>query len=308
MSPAVDSGLPDMTAPQTHTLETQGAVLTYDVRPGSSAAEPPLLLIGSPMAASGFASLAARFPDRTVVTYDPRGADRSRRTDGAAQSTPEEHADDLSRIVDALDAGPVDVFASSGGAVNALVLVARRPEQVRTLVAHEPPLLQLLPDREPALAATRHMRETYLRAGFGAGMAEFIRLVVHVGPVTDDYTAQPAPDPAAFGLPTEDDGSRDDVLLAQNLLTCTSQEHDLEALRRASTRIVVAVGVGSAGQLAHRGGEALAERLGTAAVEFPGDHGSFLDTGYGPPQDVDAVAERLRAVLAGDRDPVTAGS
>ena len=175
-------------------------------------------------------------------------------------------------------------------------------------MAHEPPAVQLLPDREPALAATRHMRETYLRDGFGAGMAEFIRLVVHSGPVTDDYTAQPAPDPAAFGLPTEDDGSRDDVLLAQNLLTCTSQEHDVEALRRASTRVVVAVGVGSAGQLAHRGGLALAERLGTAAVEFPGDHGSFLDTGYGPPQDVDAVAERLRAVLARDRDPVTAGS
>jgi pimeloyl-ACP methyl ester carboxylesterase len=297
-----------MTAPQTHTLETQGAVLTYDVRPGSSPSEPPLLLIGSPMAASGFASLAARFPDRTVVTYDPRGAERSRRTDGATESTPEEHADDLSRIVDALGAGPVDVFASSGGAVNALVLVARRPEQVRTLVAHEPPAVPLLPDREPALAAIRHMRETYLRDGFGAGMAEFIRLVMHTGPMTDDYVRQPGPDPAAFGLPTEDDGSRDDVLLAQNLLTCTSQEHDLEALRRASTRVVVAVGVGSAGQLAHRGGLALAERLGTAAVEFPGDHGSFLDTGYGPPQDVDAVAERLRAVLAGDRDPVTAGS
>ena len=308
MSPAVGDGLPGMTAPQTQTLETQGAVLTYDVRPGSSASEPPLLLIGSPMAASGFASLAARFPDRTVVTYDPRGADRSRRTDGAAESTPEEHADDLSRLIDALDAGPVDVFASSGGAVNALVLVARHPEQVRTLVAHEPPAVQLLPDREPALAANRHVHDTYVRAGFGAGMAEFIRLVMASGPVTDDYVEQPGADPAAFGLPTEDDGSRDDVLLGQNLLTCTSYEHDIEALRRASTRIVAAVGVGSAGQLAHRGGKALAERLGTAAVEFPGDHGSFLDAGYGPPPDVDAVAERLSAVLAGDRDPVATGS
>jgi pimeloyl-ACP methyl ester carboxylesterase len=305
MSPAVDRGLPGMTAPQTHTLETQGAVLTYDVRPGSSA-EPPLLLIGSPMAASGFASLAARFPDRTVVTYDPRGADRSRRTDGAAESTPEEHADDLSRLIDALGAGPVDVFASSGGAVNALVLVARHPERVRTLVAHEPPAVQLLPDREPALAACRHVHDTYARAGHGAGLAEFIRLVQHSGP-TDGFTEQPAADPAAFGLPTEDDGSRDDVLLAQNLLTCTSHEHDVEALRRASTRIVAAVGVGSAGQLAHRGGLALAERLGTTAVEFPGDHGSFLDAGYGPPPDVDTVAARLREVLAGDRGTVTVG-
>jgi pimeloyl-ACP methyl ester carboxylesterase len=306
MSPAHGAGLMGMTAPQTHTLETRGAVVSYDVRPGSSSSEPPLLLIGSPMGASGFASLAERFPDRTVVTYDPRGADRSRRTDGAAESTPEEHADDLSRLVDALGTGPVDVFASSGGAVNALVLVARHPEQVRTLVAHEPPATQLLPDREPALAACRHIQETYRRAGHGAGMAEFIRLVMHRGP-TDGFTDQPAADPATFGLPAEDDGSRDDVLLAQNLVTCNAQEHDIDALRRAPTRIVAAVGVGSAGQLAHRGGLALAERLGTTAVEFPGDHGSFLDSGYGPPSDVDAVAERLHEVLAADRDTVTAG-
>ena len=307
MSPAPGAGLRGMTAPQTHTLETQGAVLAYDVRPGSSASEPPLLLIGSPMDASGFASLAERFPDRTVVTYDPRGAGRSRRTGGAAQSRPEEHADDLSRLIEALEAGPVDVFASSGGAVNALVLVAQHPEQVRTLVAHEPPATQLLPDREPALAACRHVQETYRRAGYGAGMAEFIRLVMHRGP-TDGFTEQPAADPATFGLPAEDDGSRDDVLLAQNLVTCNAQEHDIEALRRASTRIVAAVGEGSAGQLAHRAGLALAERLGTTAVVFPGDHGSFLDTGYGPPPDVDAVAARLREVLAGDRDAVAAGS
>ena len=305
MSPAQRAGLTGMTALQTHTLETPGAVLTYDVRPGDG---PPLLLIGSPMGAAGFGTLAGHFADRTVVTYDPRGVDRSRRTDGATETTPEEHADDLSRLIATLDAGPVDVFASSGGAVNALVLVARHPEQVRTLVAHEPPALQLLPDREPALAATRHIRETYEARGYGAGMAEFIRIVGHRGPVPEDLGDQPVPDPAVFGLPAEDDGSRDDVLLGQNLLTCTSHEHDVEALRRASTRVVAAVGVGSAGQLAHRGGLALAERLGTTAVEFPGDHGSFLDAGYGPPRDVDAVAGRLREVLVGDRDPVAAGS
>ena len=305
MSPAPGAGLMGMTAPQTHTLETRGAVVTYDVRPGSPSSEPPLLLIASPMGASGLASLAERFPDRTVVTYDPRGADRSRRTDGVAESTPEEHADDLSRLIDALGAGPVDVFATSGGAVNALVLVARHPEQVRTLVAHEPPAVQLLPDRGPALAACRHVVETYRRAGRGAGMAEFIRLAMHSGP-TDGFTERPAADPAAFGLPAEDDGSRDDVLLGQNLLTSASYEHDVEALRRTPTRVVAAVGVGSAGQLAHRGGLALADRLGTTAVQFPGDHGSFLDSGYGPPPDVDAVAERLREVLAGDRDTVTA--
>ena len=127
MNLASGAGLTGMTEPQTQTLETPGAVLAYDVRPGSSAV-PPLLLIGSPMGAAGFGTLAAHFRDRTVVTYDPRGAERSRRTDGATETTPEEHADDLSRLIATLGAGPVDVFASSGGAVNALVLVARQDQ------------------------------------------------------------------------------------------------------------------------------------------------------------------------------------
>src|SRR4051812_16930812 len=108
-----------MTDPNTHTLEVPGVNLTYDVRePEADSAAPPLLLIGSPMDARGFVSLASHFTDRTVVTYDPRGVNRSERTNGTRESTPELHADDLHRIVSALDAGPVDIFASSGGGVN----------------------------------------------------------------------------------------------------------------------------------------------------------------------------------------------
>ncbi|WP_409329701.1 alpha/beta fold hydrolase [Trujillonella humicola] len=286
-----------MTAPQTSTLEVPGALLAYDVRPGDgSSAEPPLLVLGSPMAASGFGTVAGMFPERTVVTYDPRGAERSRRTDGAAVSTPEEHAEDLARLVEAVGGGPVDVLATSGGAINALVLVSRRPELVRTLVAHEPPAVALLPDREEATAACRHVSQTYQRSGFGAGMAEFIRLVMHAGPIPADWADTPA-DPAAFGLPTEDDGSRDDVLLGQNMDTNPVHEFDLDALRAASTRIVPAVGANSAGTLAHRGGEAVAQALGTAAVVFPGDHGSWTDGGHGDPADATAFAARLREVL-----------
>ncbi|MGY1742781.1 MULTISPECIES: alpha/beta fold hydrolase [unclassified Blastococcus] len=286
-----------MTAPQTSTLEVPGAVLAYDVRPGDgSSGEPPLFVLGSPMAASGFGTVAGLFPDRTVVTYDPRGAERSRRTDGASTSTPQEHADDLARLIEAVGGGPVDMLATSGGAINALVLVSRRPELVRTLVAHEPPAVALLPDREEAAAACRHVSETYQRAGFGAGMAEFIRLVMHSGPIPADWADTPA-DPAAFGLPTEDDGSRDDVLLGQNMDTNPTSEFDLEALRRASTRIVPAVGATSVGQLAHRGGEAVAEALGTVAVVFPGDHGSWTDGGHGDPADAAAFTARLREVL-----------
>src|SRR4029079_13793164 len=97
-----------MTEPTTSTLEAPGAVLTYDVRRNADSAEPVLLLIVSPMGASGFGTLAGHFPDRTVVTYDPRGVERSRKTDPASQSTPEQHADDLHRVIEALGGAPVD--------------------------------------------------------------------------------------------------------------------------------------------------------------------------------------------------------
>jgi pimeloyl-ACP methyl ester carboxylesterase len=259
-----------VTDPKTYTLDVPGAVLTYDVRGSDVSTGPVLLIVGSPMGASGFATLAWHFADRPVVTYDPRGADRSRRTDGAAETTPDEHADDLHRLIAVVDGGPVDIFASSGGAVNALALVARHPEQVRTLVAHEPPACQELPDREPVLAACADIRRTYLRSGFGPAMAKFIALVSYQGPLPPGYPELPAPDPAAFGLPAGDDGSRDSPLLGQNIVTCNSYRHDFGALRAAPTRVVIGVGAQSGQLVAGRAGLAVAGRLGTPPVTFPG--------------------------------------
>ncbi len=288
-----------MTDPKTHTLDVPGAVLTYDVRSNEASTQPVLLIIGSPMGASGFVTLASHFTDRTVVTYDPRGADRSRRTDGAAETTPDEHADDLHRLIAALDAGPVDIFASSGGAVNALALVARHPEQVRTLVAHEPPASQELPDREAVLAACADIQQTYQRSGFGPAMAKFIALVSYQGELSPGYADQPGPDPAAFGLPAEDDGRRDDALLGQNIMTCNTYRHDFGALRAASTRVVIGVGAESGQGIAGRAGTAVAGRLGTPPVTFPGDHGGFLGGEYGQSGEPDAFAATLHKVLAG---------
>ncbi|MBE3015577.1 alpha/beta hydrolase [Microbispora sp. NEAU-D428] len=287
-----------MTEPRTHTLEVPGCVLHYDVREAEGTTEPILLMIGSPMDATGFTALARHFQDRTVVTYDPRGIGRSARTDGAAESTPDLHADDLHRLIDALGGGPVDIFASSGGAVNGLALVARHPEQVRTLVAHEPPAAQVLPDREQALAAIADIRRTYEREGFGPAMVKFIAVVGLQGEIPADFADQPMQSPAAFGLPTEDDGIRDDPMMRQNLMTCTHHEHDFEALRAAPTRVVVGVGVESEGQMARRAGEAVAERLGTKPVIFPSNHGGFLDDTFGMPGDPDNFAVTLRQVLA----------
>ena len=286
------------TEPTTQTLEVPGATLTYDVRRNDESTEPILFLIGSPMGAAGFGSLAGHFTDRTIVTYDPRGAERSNKADPESPSTPDDHADDLHRIIQAIGGGPVDLFASSGGAVNALALVAKHPEDVRTLIAHEAPIATILPDRENAMATTRAIHETYQRSGWGAGMAHFIAVVSHRGEFPDDYAQQPAPNPAMFGMPIEDDGSRTDVMLGQNMITCTHYEPDFDALRSASTRIVVAAGGESEGEMANRGAHAAAERLGIEPVIFPSDHGGFLGGEYGQTGDPDAFAAKLREVLS----------
>lgn len=288
-----------MTEPKRHTLDAPGAEIHYDVRSNDATTEPPLLLIGSPMGAAGFVTLAGHFPDRTVVTYDPRSSERSKRTDGASETRVEEHADDLHRLIDALDAGPVDVFASSGGAVNALALVAGHPGDVRTLVAHEPPAAQEVPDRAAVLAACEDIRDTYRRRGFGPAMAKFIAVVSYDGPFPAGYADEPAPDPAMFGMPTEDDGSRDDPLLGHNIVTSTHHRHDFDALRAAPTRIVVGVGATSRTNLAGRAGAAVAERLGVEPVTFPGGHDGFLGGEYGGMGEPDAFAATLRQVLEG---------
>jgi pimeloyl-ACP methyl ester carboxylesterase len=286
------------TQPTTHTFEAPGATLTYDIRRNAETTEPILVLIGSPMGAGGFGTLAGHFADRTVVTYDPRGVERSAKADPTSPSTPDEHADDLHRLIEALGAGPVDLFASSGGAINALALVARHPDDVRTLVAHEPPLAAIVPDREGALAVSRAVHETYMQRGFGAGMAHFIAVVSHRGPMTMEFAAQPGPDPAMFGMPADDDGSRTDALLGQNIVSSTHFEPDFDALRAASTRIVIAAGAESDGELARRGAEAAAERLGTTPVRFPSGHGGFLGGEYGQTGEPEAFAAKLREVLA----------
>jgi pimeloyl-ACP methyl ester carboxylesterase len=286
-----------MTEPKTDTLPAPGAVLHYDIRSADSSTHPALLIIGSPMGAAGFVTLAGHFADRMVVTYDPRGSGRSQRTDGALETTPDEHADDLHRLIAAVDAGPVDIFASSGGAVNALVLVAKHPEQVRTLVAHEPPAFSALPDRDTVLAACVDIHQTYQRSGFGPAMAKFIALASQQGPIPADYASRPAPDPAAFGLPAEDDGSRNDPLVGQNMISCPHYEHDFGALRAASTRIVVGAGEESGQTVTGRSSAAVAERLGMAPVTFPGGHDGFLGGEYGGMGKPDAFAATLHTLL-----------
>lgn len=283
-----------------HVLPRPGADLAYDVDgplPPQDGAR-PLVMIGQPMDASGFADLTAEFADRTVVRYDPRGLGRSVRSDGATENRAETQADDVHAVIDAVGGGPVDLFASSGGAVTALALVQRHPGDVATLVAHEPPLIGVIPDADAARRAWRTVVERYAADGFGAGMAAFIQFTSWTGEIDDAYFAQPPADAAAFGLPGDDDGSRDDPLLSGVSEPLIEFVPDVDALLAAPTRVVAALGEESAGTFTARTAESLARLLGQEPTVFPSHHGGFVGDGGWPGQPA-AFAVRLREVLAG---------
>jgi pimeloyl-ACP methyl ester carboxylesterase len=285
-----------------HTLDRGDAEIAYDVHGPLPAADgrPPLMMIGQPMSASGFNTLASYFPDRTVVTYDPRGLGRSVRRDGRTDHSPTVQAEDVHAVIEALGSGPVELFASSGGAVTALALVAAHPDDVLTLVAHEPPMIPVLPDAEAAARARAGFHDVYMAKGPSAGMAAFIAMTSWQGEYTDAYFAQPAPDPAAFGMPAaEDDGSRDDPLLSDRSWAISDYRPDVEALAAAPTRIVIAVGEESAGVFTGRTAAATAELLGQQATVFPSHHGGFLGGEFGYAGRPEAFAAKLREVLGG---------
>ena len=253
-----------------HTLDVPGARLYYERR-GTG---PPLLMIGSPMDSTGFAGLAAALADRyTVVTYDPRGIGNSSREDTGQDVTPEDQADDVRRLISALGGEPADVFGSSGGAVVGLALVTAHPGQVRTLVAHEPPVIELLPDCAELRAQIRDIYDTYQAVGPDQAMAKFMAhtgLGGSPGPGADAPRWEPSPEQIAAMRATTGH------FLAHLIRPTTDYRPDIPALQAAPARVVVAAGATSRGQLANRTAVALAGQLGTSVVEFPGDHGGFL--------------------------------
>jgi pimeloyl-ACP methyl ester carboxylesterase len=254
----------------THTVDAPGARLYYERR----GAGPLLLLIGSPMDSTGFTALAGALAGRySVVSYDPRGIGNSSTEDPGQDVTPDLQADDVHRLVAALGGGPVDIFGSSGGAVVGLALVTAHPDQVGTLVAHEPPVIELLPDRAERRAEIQDIYDTYRTNGPGEAMQKFM---AHTGlgngpagPPAGAPQWQPSPEQIARMRATTGH------FLAHLLRPTTDYRPDIAALRAAPARIVIGVGATSAGQLANRTGVALAAELGSPPVEFPGDHGGF---------------------------------
>jgi pimeloyl-ACP methyl ester carboxylesterase len=271
-------------------LRTTGANVYYEVR-GSG---PGIMLVGCPMDAAAFVPLAEILAiDNTVVTVDPRGINRSSVDDSHQDVTPEMLADDLSQLLRHLALGPVAVFGSSGGAVSALALAQAHPEQVHTVVAHEPPLEELLEDRNELRAVTEDIVATYLSGDIGGAWGKFLASANIT--LNDDDMAQwgsePTPQAAADEL----------FFFAHTLRPSTYWLPDLDALRNGRTRIVVGVGEASTGQTCERTSHTLAAHLGSIAVSFPGDHVGFT-------VQPDTFAECLRTTLADSASPQTSGN
>lgn len=254
----------------THTLDVPGARLYYERR-GSG---PLLLLIGSPMDTVGFAAVAGALAGNyTVVTYDPRGIGGSSREDESRDVTPEQQADDVHRLLAELGGGPALIFGSSGGAVVGLALVATHPGEVGTLIAHEPPVIDLLPDRAEVRAEIDDVYATYLADGPDKAMQKFLVHAGIGGPASSGDAPRPAPPPeqAARMRATME------MFLAHLIRPTTGFRPDIAALRATPTRLVVAGGTTSAGTLPNRTAMALAGQLGTGMAGFPGGHNGFLE-------------------------------
>lgn len=287
------------TEPTRHHLDANGGRLYYEVR-----GEGPLLfVIGQPMTSGPFAPTADELAtDFTVVTYDPHGVGESTVDDPTLAVTPEIEADDLAAIVDDLGLGPATVFGSSGGAVAGLAFASRHPDKITSLIAHEPPVADLLPDAAAIRAAVDGIEDAYRAAGAGAAWGAFVSLVMHQGPVPDDGVppaawpppgadaeqpadterepAEPA-EPIEPAEPSAKQQADDELFFLRMLKPFTRHLPDVERLRGGPVRVVVAVGDGSGPEVARRSAEALADRLGQTPTVFPGHHGGFMDDPVG---------------------------
>ncbi|MFB7507864.1 alpha/beta fold hydrolase [Streptomyces broussonetiae] len=259
------------TGPTTHTLDVPGARLCYEIR-GSG---PLLLMIGSPMGSRGFTALAALLgAEFTVVTYDPRGILRSTLADPSQEATPELIADDVQRLVSALGTGPAHVFGNSGGATTGLALATRHPEAVRTLVAHEPPVTELLSDAQQVRAAVDDLCRDYAAGHRDTALRKYTALT-GIG-FAPPRPAGQAPAPESYTAPPEVRAILD-RFFGYILQPTTRYRPDLDALRAASVPIVVAGGTTSRGQLYHRTAAALADLLDTPLEAFPAGHTGFQE-------------------------------
>ncbi|MFF4444492.1 alpha/beta fold hydrolase [Streptomyces sp. NPDC001502] len=258
-----------MIAPTIGSLRVNGATLHYEVR-----GQGPLLLLipGGAGGAASFDGIADGLAgEYTVATYDPRGMSRSTLDDPEAEQRVAEHADDAFRMLELLSPGePARVFGASSGAIAALHLLAAHPERVERLVAHEPPVVEVLPDAFEHRALVARVQETFRTQGLMPAMAMFA-----AGLKKDGATTEPK---AEIELPPQAAARAEQTManlpyfvgrIVPGFMSYTPDIHRLEAL---SDRLVLACGQDSRGELPYRPAAFLAERLGIELLHLPGGH------------------------------------
>jgi pimeloyl-ACP methyl ester carboxylesterase len=291
-----------MSTPSQHHLDVPGGSVYYEVR-GSG---PLLLVVGQPMTSGGFAPLADLLAeDHTVVTYDPHGVGGSTVEDPSLAVTPEIEADDMAYVIDALGGRQADVFGTSGGAVAGLALAARHPDKVDILIAHEPPVADLLPDASHIRTAIDGVEDAYHAYGAGAAWGKFVSAVMHDGPVTeagvpdaqwpppgssDEADGEGAGEAASPPAPSPKQQADDELFFLRMLKPFTRYQPPVEMLRSREPQVIVAVGAASHEEIAARSARELAEQLGATPAVFPGHHGGFMG-------DPEGFAARIRELL-----------
>jgi pimeloyl-ACP methyl ester carboxylesterase len=275
-----------MTTPTIGHLRAPGANLRYEVR-GSG---PLLLLIpGGAGGAAAFDGVAAGLADEyTVVSYDPRGLSRSPLDDPEARQSVEQHADDAFRLLELLSPGaPARVAGCSSGAIVALHLLVTHPGRVERVVAHEPPVVEVLPDAAEHRALLARVEDTFRREGLMPAAAVFAAGLKRPGAEAPAATELP-PQAAARAERTMGDMP---YFLGRIVPSFMAYTPDVDPLRALSDRLVLAAGEESRGELPYRSAAFLAERFGTELVHFPGGH-------VGPTTHPAEFGELLRKVLS----------
>src|SRR6266540_4676467 len=259
-----------MGAKTVNKLAVPGATLHYEVT-GSG---PVLLLIpGGGTDAGTFAGMVGQLAaDYTVVAYDPRGNSRSRYDGEPVDERIDQSADDALALINEVAGGePAYVFGSSSGAITGLELITRHPDRVRMLVAHEPPVVEVLPDAADSRAFFQDVYDTYRRDGIEAA-----DLLFGIGTGMDQDEMPPPEDllPEFLDLYRRMQANAGNFY-EHKLLPFTRYQPDLDALKTVADKIVPAAGLQSAEYLPGRPIQVIADHLGWPVVTFPGAHGGY---------------------------------
>ncbi len=216
----------------------------------------------------------------TVVTYDPRGFARSTIEDRDQDGEPDLLADDVRRLIEAVGDGPAHVFGSSGGAVTGLAWRPASPAACEPSWPMSPrsPCSCPVPMRPPL--GYRSLRHLPSKARRG-----WARFSTFTGMDLRPPRAEAAPESRRPGCWRRASVSS---VTACSRSRCTSPTSPPWRTPRP--------GWSSPGG-PHRGasspahGCALADRLGTPLIDFPGGHGGFASD----PEDFATVLRRTLA-------------